>query len=177
MNVCLTWEQINDGGLHIFITDREKFLLTRLAVRCGRLAQDTDVTYQALHIKVRGTTERTTHLWSTPSTTSDTCPASRSATASSTLATLLGLSDWRNLANAIIEELPGENHTVAESRHRECGEVRDVSASPQSTRQADPQSGTGTLYRQSEVTTARSDPTGDQPAKVTTEDGEEPDGQ
>ena len=93
MNVCLTWEQINDGARQSSTTEREKFLLTRPRLTVVLLAQDTDVTYQALDIKVRGTTDRTTHLWSTPSTTSDTWPASRSATASSTLATLLGLSD------------------------------------------------------------------------------------
>ena len=36
MNICLTWEQINDGWLHIFITDREKLVETRLTLKVGQ---------------------------------------------------------------------------------------------------------------------------------------------
>ena len=53
MNVCLTWEQINDGARHTFITDREKFLLTRVRLSVVALAQDTDMTYQCLKVRLR----------------------------------------------------------------------------------------------------------------------------
>ena len=52
MNVCLTWEQINDGARHSFTTEREKFLLTRPRLTVVLLAQDTDVTYQSLKVRL-----------------------------------------------------------------------------------------------------------------------------
>ena len=45
MNVCLTWEQINDGWLHIFITDTEKLAETRLTLRVVLFTQETAVRY------------------------------------------------------------------------------------------------------------------------------------
>lgn len=45
MNVCLTWEQINDGWLHIFITEREKLAETRLTLRVVVFTQETAVKY------------------------------------------------------------------------------------------------------------------------------------
>ena len=41
----LTWEQINDGWLHIFITDREKLAETRLTLKVVELTQETAVMY------------------------------------------------------------------------------------------------------------------------------------
>ena len=42
---CLTWEQINDGWLHITITDTEKLAETRLTLKVLVLTQETAVTY------------------------------------------------------------------------------------------------------------------------------------
>ena len=53
MNVCLTWEQINDGARQSSTTEREKFLLTRPRLTVVLLAQVTDVTYQSLEIRLR----------------------------------------------------------------------------------------------------------------------------
>ena len=46
MNVSLTWEQINDGWLHIFITETEKLAETRLILKAVVLTQETAVKYQ-----------------------------------------------------------------------------------------------------------------------------------
>ena len=45
MNVSLTWEQINDGWLHIFITETEKLADIRLTLKVVVLTQETAVRY------------------------------------------------------------------------------------------------------------------------------------